>query len=126
MKGFTGVLGKWDYIEAYDVYIGVNNINDVWLYKPQGWMSTALMSDTGDPGNTLMEESQPGLDASRSSAEVIATAPEASGGVRGFNGGPLTADPAGEELNVVVNTAVGLSTMTDLNLMQINSGDYLF
>jgi hypothetical protein len=36
---FTGVLGKWDYIDQYDVFIGVNNAHtgDIWVYKPEGW-----------------------------------------------------------------------------------------
>jgi hypothetical protein len=37
--GFTGVLGKWDYVDEYDVFIGVTNhiTGDVWAYKPEGW-----------------------------------------------------------------------------------------
>ena len=36
---FTGVLGKWDYVDQYDVFIGVNNAHtgDIWIYKPEGW-----------------------------------------------------------------------------------------
>jgi ribosomal protein L27 len=36
---FTGVLGKWDYVEKYDVFVGVTDhiTGDVWAYKPEGW-----------------------------------------------------------------------------------------
>jgi hypothetical protein len=36
---FRGVLGKWDYVEKYDVFVGVTDhvTGDVWAYKPEGW-----------------------------------------------------------------------------------------
>jgi hypothetical protein len=39
-SGFIGVLGKWDYVEKYDVFIGVSQhiTGDVWAYKPEGWV----------------------------------------------------------------------------------------
>jgi len=42
---FTGVLGKWDYVDDYDVFVGVVDdiTGDVWAYKPEGW----------DPANGL-------------------------------------------------------------------------
>ena len=40
---FKGVLGKWDYVEQYDIFIGVtDHINgDIWAYKPEGWTPAA-------------------------------------------------------------------------------------
>jgi hypothetical protein len=37
--GFRGVLGKWDYVDKYDVFVGVTDsiTGDVWAYKPEGW-----------------------------------------------------------------------------------------
>ena len=37
--GFRGVLGKWDYVDKYDIFVGVTDsiTGDVWAYKPQGW-----------------------------------------------------------------------------------------
>ncbi|MGB0630176.1 MAG: hypothetical protein ACPGRZ_05730, partial [Alphaproteobacteria bacterium] len=42
---FTGVLGKWDYVDDYDVFVGVVDdiTGDVWAYKPENW----------DPANGL-------------------------------------------------------------------------
>jgi hypothetical protein len=42
---FTGVLGKWDYVDDYDIFVGVVDdiTGDVWAYKPEGW----------DPANGL-------------------------------------------------------------------------
>jgi hypothetical protein len=36
----TGVLGKWRYAPFYDVFVGLEDINEghVWLYKPAGWV----------------------------------------------------------------------------------------
>ncbi|BAZ93218.1 uncharacterized protein FOKN1_0816 [Thiohalobacter thiocyanaticus] len=37
---FRGILGKWEYIPEYDVYLGVNhNIDEgrIWVYKPLNW-----------------------------------------------------------------------------------------
>jgi len=36
---FTGVYGKWDYVEKHDVFLGVADpfTGDVWAYKPAGW-----------------------------------------------------------------------------------------
>jgi hypothetical protein len=38
--GFTGVLGKWDYVDAYDIFVGVTDgmTGDIWAYKPEGWV----------------------------------------------------------------------------------------
>ena len=37
---FHGVLGKWDYVESHDVFIGVTDpfSGDIWAYKPGDWM----------------------------------------------------------------------------------------
>ncbi len=42
---FTGVLGKWDYVDDYDIFVGVVDdiTGDVWAYKPERW----------DPANGL-------------------------------------------------------------------------
>jgi hypothetical protein len=42
---WTGVMGKWDYIETYDVFIGVTNgfTGDVWVYKPEDWSPVGWM-----------------------------------------------------------------------------------
>lgn len=40
---FRGILGKWEYIPEYDVYLGVNhNIDEgrIWVYKPLNWAPT--------------------------------------------------------------------------------------
>ncbi|MFT7569829.1 MAG: hypothetical protein ACI9JL_000852 [Paracoccaceae bacterium] len=46
---FTGVLGKWDYVDDYDIFVGVVDdiTGDVWAYKPEGW----------DPANGLDTQS---------------------------------------------------------------------
>jgi Ca2+-binding RTX toxin-like protein len=38
---FTGVIGKWDYVDAYDVFVGVTDhiTGDIWAYKPEGWVA---------------------------------------------------------------------------------------
>jgi hypothetical protein len=35
-----GVLGKWRYAPFYDVFVGLEDINEghVWIYKPAGWV----------------------------------------------------------------------------------------
>src|SRR5450755_2151135 len=35
-----GVLGKWRYAPYYDVFVGLEDINEghVWIYKPSGWV----------------------------------------------------------------------------------------
>jgi hypothetical protein len=47
---FTGVLGKWDYIDKYDVFIGVDNqfSGDVWVYKPPGWTGASEINSSGN------------------------------------------------------------------------------
>ena len=37
--GFTGILGKWKYIQALDVFLGSFDpqTGDIWAFKPQGW-----------------------------------------------------------------------------------------
>jgi hypothetical protein len=37
--GFTGVLGKWDYVDSHDIFVGINSSTsgDIWAYKPEGW-----------------------------------------------------------------------------------------
>ena len=36
----TGILGKWHYAPYYDVFIGLEGVNDgdIWIYKPMGWV----------------------------------------------------------------------------------------
>ncbi len=36
----TGILGKWRYAPFYDVFVGLEDINEghIWIYKPLGWM----------------------------------------------------------------------------------------
>ena len=36
---FRGVLGKWDYVDDYDIFVGVTDhiTGDIWAYKPEGW-----------------------------------------------------------------------------------------
>ena len=36
----TGVLGKWRYAPFYDVFVGLEDINEghIWIYKPLGWV----------------------------------------------------------------------------------------
>ncbi len=45
----TGVLGKWRYASDFDVFIGLEGIQngDVWIYKPAGW------TVPNPPGNAL-------------------------------------------------------------------------
>ena len=45
----TGVLGKWRYAAYYDVFVGLQDINDgdIWIYKPVGW------AQPNPPGNAL-------------------------------------------------------------------------
>jgi hypothetical protein len=45
----TGVLGKWRYAPYYDMFIGLQDINDgdIWIYKPVGWVQP------NPPGNAL-------------------------------------------------------------------------
>lgn len=37
----TGILGKWEYIPGFDVFIGLENIvhGNIWVYKPIGWIA---------------------------------------------------------------------------------------
>ncbi len=43
----TGVLGKWRYAPYYDVFVGLQDINDgdVWIYKPSGWVQPVPSGD---------------------------------------------------------------------------------
>jgi len=36
-----GILGKWEYIPGYDVFLGINSYEsgDVWAYKPGDWQA---------------------------------------------------------------------------------------
>ena len=45
----TGILGKWRYATYYDVFVGLQDINDgdIWIYKPVGW------AQPNPPGNAL-------------------------------------------------------------------------
>src|SRR6266542_3716605 len=45
----TGVEGKWRYAPYYDVFVGLQDINDgdIWIYKPAGWVQP------NQPGNAL-------------------------------------------------------------------------
>ena len=45
----TGILGKWRYASDYDVFVGLEGIQDgnVWIYKPTGW------TVPNPPGNAL-------------------------------------------------------------------------
>ena len=42
-------MGKWRYAPYYDVFIGLQDINDgdIWIYKPVGWVQP------NPPGNAL-------------------------------------------------------------------------
>ena len=42
---FTGVNGRWDYIDKYDLFIGVTDAGtgDIWAYKPEGWTAPDWM-----------------------------------------------------------------------------------
>ena len=42
-SAFTGVVGKWDYIERYDVFMGLTDSvdGDIWVYKPEQWTPQA-------------------------------------------------------------------------------------
>lgn len=46
---FTGVLGKWKYIPAYDVFLGLEDPVEgtVWAYKPEGW-SPSLIEENNE------------------------------------------------------------------------------
>ena len=67
--GGTGVLGKWRYADYYDVFVGLEDINEghIWIYKPNGWaqpnpsgnalptvsISAPANGTTMAPGNSL-------------------------------------------------------------------------
>ena len=67
--GGTGVLGKWRYADYYDVFVGLEDINEghIWIYKPNGWaqpnptgnalpavaISAPANGTTVAPGNSL-------------------------------------------------------------------------
>jgi len=49
----TGILGKWEYIPGFDVFIGLENAvnGNIWLYKPIGWVDPG--SGNGGGSNNL-------------------------------------------------------------------------
>lgn len=50
---FSGILGKWKYIRALDVFIGVADplTGDIWAYKPENWSrSNNLPPQLSPPG----------------------------------------------------------------------------
>ena len=49
---FTGVLGKWDYVDDYDIFVGVVDdiTGDVWAYKPEGWSAPNGLGATSENG----------------------------------------------------------------------------
>ncbi len=51
----TGILGKWDYIPGFDVFMGLENETNgnVWVYKPLGWVAPDSSGGGGGPINQL-------------------------------------------------------------------------
>ncbi|WP_367155355.1 putative Ig domain-containing protein [Methylomonas sp. HYX-M1] len=58
----TGILGKWKYIDQYDIFIGVHNENagEVWAYKPDHWIfdGPTLMTNSLSNGARSLAYSQ--------------------------------------------------------------------
>ncbi len=48
----TGILGKWEYIPGFDVFIGLEDaINgNIWVYKPIGWVEPEAGGNNGGGG----------------------------------------------------------------------------
>lgn len=53
----VGILGKWEYIPGFDVFIGlVGNVDgNIWVYKPHGWV------DLGNAGGGPVDPPAPNL-----------------------------------------------------------------
>lgn len=45
----SGILGKWDYIPGFDVFIGLENqtTGNIWVYKPIGWVAPGSGGNNG-------------------------------------------------------------------------------
>ena len=48
----VGILGKWEYIPGFDVFMGLENSVDgnVWVYKPVGWVHPTASGGDPDAG----------------------------------------------------------------------------
>lgn len=48
----TGILGKWEYVPGFDVFVGLENSTqgNIWVYKPVGWVAPSNGGDPGDGG----------------------------------------------------------------------------
>ena len=89
---FTGVLGKWDYVDDYDIFVGVVDdiTGDAWAYKPEGW----------DPANGL--DTQPIQDSDiQPLVSAIASFDPPPPGEASYDPG---ADDANTGLNLVPNS----------------------
>ncbi|MEY3122111.1 MAG: hypothetical protein RI993_936 [Pseudomonadota bacterium] len=53
----TGILGKWEYIPGFDVFIGLENAvnGNIWVYKPIGWIKPGGGGGGGGAGNLAPE-----------------------------------------------------------------------
>ncbi len=51
----TGILGKWDYIPGFDVFMGLENetAGNVWVYKPIGWVTPDPDGNNGGGGGGI-------------------------------------------------------------------------
>ena len=54
----TGILGKWKYVPNLDAFIGLQdqNLGNIWLYKPVGWMNPSPSGPPNAPTNVVASD----------------------------------------------------------------------
>ena len=88
----VGILGKWEYIPGFDVFIGLVNSVDgnIWVYKPIGWVEP-----TGGGGGG--EDPPPPPPPTNKAPQVVVSAPVNGAVVTVGTEVELTADASDED-----------------------------
>jgi hypothetical protein len=79
----TGVLGKWKYVAALDVFIGLQDSvqGNVWLYKPVGWQAPGGVTPNQLPSVSLTSPVPGASFELGSPIAMAATATDPDGGI---------------------------------------------
>ena len=78
----TGVMGKWRYAPYYDVFVGLQNVNDgdIWIYKPVGWVQPNPQGNAL-PSVSVTSPSANSIVAPTTTVNLAANAADADGSI---------------------------------------------